>query len=90
MKPTMLSDVDNHRHEGAERLNVRGQDWNDADNLISVGVVAARLGLCTENVRLMTKAGKLPSVKIGRRRLYRSGDVKAFVEALKELMGSLQ
>jgi excisionase family DNA binding protein len=58
-------------------------DWSDGDNLISVGAVAERLGLCRENVRLMTKAGKIPSIKTGRRRLYRSGDVRAFVEALK-------
>jgi excisionase family DNA binding protein len=46
-----------------------------------VKAVQERLNLCAETVRQLFNTGKLPSIRIGRRRLVRSADLKAFIEA---------
>lgn len=51
--------------------------------LIDTAAVAGMLGVSPRTVHDLTSTGRLPSLKIGRRRLIDLCDVVAFVEAAK-------
>lgn len=49
--------------------------------LLTVDEVAQTLRLCAKSVYLLSKSGRLPSVKMNARRLYRPEDVRRFIES---------
>jgi excisionase family DNA binding protein len=51
-----------------------------AAELLDVAGAARRLGLVTSSIYKMAARCELPSVKIGRRLLFRPGDLNAYVE----------
>lgn len=48
-------------------------------NLLSAKETAAALGVSQRTLYNLTRAGKLPAVRIGRRVLYRPADVEAYI-----------
>ena len=55
------------------------EQFAPVDRLLSVPEAAARLGISVVPVYHWAWSGLLPSVKLGRRRLFLSGDLDAFI-----------
>ncbi len=64
----------------AERLEMRLAGRADAEAMIDAPAVADLLGCSLATVERRTKAGDIPSIKLGRLRRYRRADLMALNE----------
>ena len=58
----------------------KDQAPDHVDRLLSISEAAGRLGISTFFLYRLVEAGKIPSVKIQRRRLLRESDIRRLVQ----------